>query len=188
MLLCQCLNDLVSCSSRIKLELLSSALSNLIGSLRDLCRRACKSEVGIKNVLQICSVPYSDVLCISIEDAARSHVSRLVKFCESCYKARKLCLYNVISVVVLTLNNDVLLSLVNLYDLLSVGNYRDLKMLGDLRTYLSGIAIDRLTAGDDQIIIKISQCTCDSLGCCPCISTAATGRPAFPWSVSIREM
>ena len=41
-------------------------------------------------------------------------------------------------------------------DLLRIADYRDPKMLGDLRSNLCGISIDRLTAGDDQIVIQVS--------------------------------
>ena len=54
-----------------------------------------------------------------------------------------------ITIIILTLNYDVFLSFVYFTNLLSVADYRKAKVLGDLRTYLSGIAIDSLTASND---------------------------------------
>ena len=46
------------------------------------------------------------------------------------------------------------------------------KVLGDLRTYLSGITIDSLTACDDQVVIAgFRSAACDCLGSSPCICT-----------------
>ena len=36
-------------------------------------------------------------------------------------------------------------------------------MLRNLRTNLCGIAVDCLTSGNDQIILQITQCTCNCL-------------------------
>ena len=47
-----------------------------------------------------------------------------------------------------------------------------MKVLGDLRANLCGITIDSLTAGDDQIVIQISECSCDGLGGSPGICAA----------------
>ena len=44
-------------------------------------------------------------------------------------------------------------------------------MLGDLRSYLSGITVDRLTSCNDQVIVDIAKSTCDRCGGCPCIRT-----------------
>ena len=74
-----------------------------------------------------------------------------------------------VSVLVLTLNNDIFS--IDL-DVLCVGNNRKSQMLCDLRSYLSGITIDRLTSGDDQIVIQIAECACDCGGGSPCISSA----------------
>ena len=77
-----------------------------------------------------------------------------------------------ISVIILTLNNDVLLFPVHFTDLLCIADYRNMKVLGKLRTNLCGITIDSLTAGDDQVIIKASYSACQSLGGSPGICTA----------------
>ena len=72
-----------------------------------------------------------------------------------------------ISVLILTLNNYAVAF--NL-DILRVRDDRNVKMLGNLRAYLSGIAVDRLTAGDDQIVLQISDRARKRGGCCPCVS------------------
>ena len=55
-----------------------------------------------------------------------------------------------VSVLVLTLyDHAVALDL----DVLGVADNRKAKVLGDLRTNLCGISIDRLTASDDQIVL-----------------------------------
>ena len=65
-----------------------------------------------------------------------------------------------ISVVKLTLNDHaVTLDL----DLLRIGNNRDSQMLGNLRSNLSGISVNRLTARDDQVIFQIADCPCQCL-------------------------
>ena len=74
-----------------------------------------------------------------------------------------------VSVLVLTLNNYIVT--IDL-DILRVGNYRKSQVFCDLRSYLCGITIDCLTAGDDQIVIQIAECTCDCGGGSPCISSA----------------
>ena len=43
-------------------------------------------------------------------------------------------------------------------------------MLGNLRSNLCGIAIDSLTACNNQVIIQIADSACDCLGGSPCIS------------------
>ena len=74
-----------------------------------------------------------------------------------------------ISVIILSLNNN----LVSLYfQILCIGDHRDSEMLSDLGTNLSGISVDCLTSGDDEVILKISDSACDGGGGCPCISTA----------------
>ena len=45
-------------------------------------------------------------------------------------------------------------------------------MLGNLRTNLSGIAVDCLTSGDDQIIVQVADRACDGLGGSPGICAA----------------
>ena len=74
-----------------------------------------------------------------------------------------------ISVIILSLN-DHLVSL-NL-NVLCIRDYGKSQMLSDLRTNLCGITIDCLTTGNDQIIVKVSQCTCNGSGSSPGISTA----------------
>ena len=45
-------------------------------------------------------------------------------------------------------------------------------MLSDLRSNLCGIAVDCLTSCDDEIVVNVSQCSCDSCGGSPCICAA----------------
>ena len=47
-----------------------------------------------------------------------------------------------ISVVILTLNNDIFVFEINFSDFLCIADYRDSKVLGDLRTNLCRITID----------------------------------------------
>ena len=51
-----------------------------------------------------------------------------------------------ISIVILTLNDNAVAF--NL-DILCVGDQRKVKMLSDLRTYLSGVTVDSLTTSND---------------------------------------
>ena len=74
-----------------------------------------------------------------------------------------------ISVIILSLNDN--LVAFNL-KILCIGDDRKLEMLSNLRSNLCGITIDCLTSGNDKIIFKISDSTCDGGGGCPCISTA----------------
>ena len=74
-----------------------------------------------------------------------------------------------ISVIILSLYDNA----VSLYlQLLGIGNYRDSKVLGKLRAYLCGISVDCLTACDDQIVVQVSDSSCQCLGSCPCICSA----------------
>ena len=41
--------------------------------------------------------------------------------------------------------------------LLRIADLRDPQLFGDLRTNLSGVAVDSLAAGDDQVIPDLSQ-------------------------------
>ena len=66
-----------------------------------------------------------------------------------------------ISVIILSLNDN--LVSFNL-EILCIGDDRKLEVLSDLGTNLCGIAVDCLTSGDDKIILKISDRTCDG-GC-----------------------
>ena len=73
-----------------------------------------------------------------------------------------------VTVIILTLNDYA----VSIYlDLLCIRDNWKSKMLSDLRTNLSCITIDSLTACDDQIIVKLSDRTSDCCRCCPGIST-----------------
>ena len=74
-----------------------------------------------------------------------------------------------ISVIILSLNDN--LVSFNL-EILCIGDDRKLEVLSDLGTNLCGISVDCLTSGDDEIILKISDSTCDGGGGCPGISTA----------------
>ena len=76
-----------------------------------------------------------------------------------------------ISIIILTLNRDGLLRFIN-RNLLCVGNQRQVQVLGNLRANLCGIAIDSLTSGKDQIVIKVSESARDRLGCCPGVRAA----------------
>ena len=76
-----------------------------------------------------------------------------------------------ITVVILTLYGNLLCSFVNL-DIHSVGYYGQTKVLSDLGTNLSGITVDSLTTGDDQVVLKIADSACDGGGSSPGISTA----------------
>ena len=74
-----------------------------------------------------------------------------------------------ISVLILALYNyAVALDL----DVLRIRNDRNVKMLGDLRANLCSITIDCLTAGNDQIILQISDRARKCGGGCPCVSAA----------------
>ena len=74
-----------------------------------------------------------------------------------------------ISVFVLTFNNYAVAF--NL-DILRIRNNGNIEVFGNLRTYLCGISIDRLTACDNQIILQISECAGNCCGSSPCISAA----------------
>ena len=74
-----------------------------------------------------------------------------------------------ISVVILTLyDHAVAFDL----DILCIADNRDIQMFGDLRANLRGIAIDRLTACDDQIVFQIADRACQCLAGSPCIRAA----------------
>ena len=45
-------------------------------------------------------------------------------------------------------------------------------MLRNLRTNLRSIAVDSLTAGDDQVILQITDGACDGGGCSPSVRAA----------------
>ena len=47
-----------------------------------------------------------------------------------------------------------------------------MKVLGDFRSNLSRIAIDCLTAGDDEIIVEVAESACDGYGSSPGICAA----------------
>ena len=74
-----------------------------------------------------------------------------------------------ISVLILTFNNY---AVAFNFDILRVRNNRNVKMLGNLRANLRCIAVDRLTAGNDEIILQISDRACKRSGGCPCIGAA----------------
>jgi len=73
-----------------------------------------------------------------------------------------------ISIIVLTLNNNAVTFYLNI---LCIGNYWNIQMLRNLWSYLSGITINSLTTCDDQIIINVSKSTCDRCRSSPSIST-----------------
>ena len=58
------------------------------------------------------------------------------------------------------------------FQFLRIRDNRNAQVLGNLRANLCGIAIDCLTAGDDQIIVQVAQCACDGLGGSPGICAA----------------
>ncbi len=84
---------------RIERYNLAASLSHLVGSLCDLRRGALQSEIGIFHILQIRSSPDSDLCPVSVKNAARRHISRLVQLGERRYKTRHFCFQNMISIV-----------------------------------------------------------------------------------------
>ena len=57
-------------------------------------------------------------------------------------------------------------------DILGIGDHRDLQMLRDLGANLRGIAVDSLTACDNQVILQIADGACNGGGGSPGIRAA----------------
>ena len=89
------------------------------------------------------------------------HITGLIQFAQSCDQAGHFSFQDMISVIELTLYDNIFAFD---FDILCIRNNRDSQMLGNLRSNLCGIAIDSLTACNNQVIIQIADSACDCLG------------------------
>ena len=164
----QLLYNVVSRFLGIQLNLFALTLESFREGLKHLCRRTLQTEVGLVN-RDIFLRPNGNINFVSVEYAAGSHITRIVQLSESCQQARHLNLEHMITIVILSLNDEAVA--LNL-DALCVRDADETEMLSYLRTNLSRIAIDSLTACDDQIVLEILNCCCNCRRCRPCISAA----------------
>ena len=74
-----------------------------------------------------------------------------------------------IAILILALNNNTVAFDLEILGIADVGQSQ---MLGDLRADLSRIAIDSLTAGDDEIVFQVLDCGGDRRGRGPRIGAA----------------
>ena len=107
--------------------------------------------VGIDQriVLQGVVVINCDRLVVAAHDALDGHVAGLVQLLDAGQQARGLGLDGHVAILQSALNGNG--GALDLY-VSSVGDLRDVQLLSDLRTNLSGITVDSLTAAEYYVI------------------------------------
>ena len=107
--------------------------------------------------------PHLDFLVEGGDDAADGHVARLDAAGQGGDDAGGLHLEHLVAVLELFADGEGLGGLIVL-EVFHVGDLRQVEVLGDLGTHLGGVAVDGLTAGDDEVEVHGAEGTGDGAG------------------------
>ena len=105
-------------------------------------------------ILQVLIAQSGQGLAVGRQDAADGHIAGLVELLDAGQQAGSLDLDGHVAVLQHTLDGD---GVAVLLDVGSVGDLRQVQLLSDLGTDLSGIAVDGLTAAHHDIVLLNTQ-------------------------------
>ena len=138
------------------------ALSGGAGGLELLGERLedARGRTGLADVLfghvDAVGAPHLDFLVEGGDDAVDGHVARLDAAGQSGDDAGSLHLEHLVAVLELFADGEGLGGLIVL-EVFHVGDLRQVEVLGNRGTHLGGVAVDGLTAGDDEVDIHGAQ-------------------------------